>query len=86
MPIKRETTRPRRALDRSGWIEAAIDALAEQCVHEMRVEVLAKNFGVTKGSLCRLGAREEVKVAAVALQRMDADEHPRIARVAPFGV
>ena len=42
--------RPRAALDRSGWIEAAIEVLAEQGVQGMRIEVLAKNFGVTKGS------------------------------------
>lgn len=48
--MKPERTRPRAPLDRSGWIEAAIEVLAEQGVQGMRIEVLAKNFGVTKGS------------------------------------
>ena len=48
--MKLENARPRASLDRNGWVEAAIDMLAEQGVQGMRVEVLAKNFGVTKGS------------------------------------
>ena len=50
MTMKAEKSRPRAPLDRSGWIEAAIEVLAEQGVQGMRIEVLAKNFGVTKGS------------------------------------
>jgi len=50
MTMKAEKTRPRAPLDRSGWIEAAIEVLAEQGVQGMRIEVLAKNFGVTKDS------------------------------------
>ena len=43
--------RPNRTqLDRNDWIEAAIDVLADHGVAGLRVEVLAKNFGVTKGS------------------------------------
>lgn len=41
---------PRAQLDRKEWIEAAIDVLADQGVAGLRVEVLAKSFGVTKGS------------------------------------
>ncbi|SBT07321.1 Transcriptional regulator, TetR family [Candidatus Accumulibacter aalborgensis] len=48
--MRLEKRRPRAQLDRSEWVEAAIDVLAEQGVQGMRVEVLAKNFGVTKGS------------------------------------
>lgn len=48
--MKRLSTRPRAALDRNEWILAAIEVLAEQGVQGMRIEVLAKNFGVTKGS------------------------------------
>ena len=48
--MKPEKTRPRVPLDRNGWIEAAIEVLADQGVQGMRIEVLAKNFGVTKGS------------------------------------
>ncbi|MDX9706010.1 MAG: TetR/AcrR family transcriptional regulator [Azospira sp.] len=40
----------RTQLDRNDWIEGAIDILAEQGIAGLRVEVLAKNFGVTKGS------------------------------------
>jgi AcrR family transcriptional regulator len=48
--MKTEKTSARVRLDRDEWIEAAIDVLAEQGVQGMRIEVLAKNFGVTKGS------------------------------------
>ena len=48
--MRAEKTSARVTLDRNEWIEAAIDVLAEQGVQGMRIEVLAKNFGVTKGS------------------------------------
>ena len=48
--MKTEKTSARVRLDRDEWIEAAIDVLAEQGLQGMRIEVLAKNFGVTKGS------------------------------------
>lgn len=48
--MKSAGNRPRAALDRNEWVEAAIEMLAEQGVPGMRIEVLAKNFGVTKGS------------------------------------
>lgn len=40
----------RAQLDRNDWIEAAIDVLAKEGVGGLRVEVLAKTCGVTKGS------------------------------------
>lgn len=45
-----KTTKVRTQLDRSDWIEAAINVLADEGTDGLRVEVLAKNFGVTKGS------------------------------------
>lgn len=48
--MKHRNIRPRAALDRNEWVEAAIAVLAEQGVQGMRIEVLAKDFGVTKGS------------------------------------
>lgn len=48
--MKTDRTSSRISLDRHEWIEAAIDVLAEQGVQGMRIEVLAKSFGVTKGS------------------------------------
>ena len=45
-----EKAKPRTQLDRKEWIEAATEVLAEQGMEGMRVEVLAKSFGVTKGS------------------------------------
>ena len=48
--MRADKTSSRVPLDRHEWIEAAIDVLAEQGVQGMRIEVLAKNFGVTKGS------------------------------------
>lgn len=37
-------------LDASGWIKAALDVLADQGIDAVRVEPLAKQIGVTKGS------------------------------------
>lgn len=42
--------KPRTPLDRNDWIQAAIEVLADEGVDGLRVEVLAKAFGVTKGS------------------------------------
>lgn len=41
---------PRVQLDRQDWIEAATDVLAKEGVSGLRIEVLAKICGVTKGS------------------------------------
>ncbi len=41
---------PRIALDRDAWIKGAIAILAEHGAERLRVEVLAKRLGVTKGS------------------------------------
>ena len=54
-PVKISRKRTPRAntrtqLDRSNWIEAAIDALATSGLAGLRVEALAKHCGVTKGS------------------------------------
>jgi AcrR family transcriptional regulator len=46
-PAARKT---RTQLDRNEWIEAATSVLADHGMEGMRVEVLAKSFGVTKGS------------------------------------
>lgn len=47
---RRKMTTPRTQLDRGNWIESAIDVLAREGVAGLRVEVLAKRCGVTKGS------------------------------------
>ena len=44
------TKTPRTALDRDAWIKGAIAILAEHGPERLRVEVLAKRLGVTKGS------------------------------------
>jgi len=44
------TKTPRTALDRDAWIRGAVAVLAEHGVERLRVEVLAKRLGVTKGS------------------------------------
>jgi AcrR family transcriptional regulator len=41
---------PRTVLDRDAWIKGAIAILAEHGAERLRVEVLAKRLGVTKGS------------------------------------
>lgn len=47
---RRKLASPRTQLDRGNWIESAIDILAREGVSGLRVEVLAKRCGVTKGS------------------------------------
>lgn len=42
--------KPRTQLDRERWIDTAIDVLANEGISGLRVEVLAKKCGVTKGS------------------------------------
>lgn len=49
-PPKTPTSQPRTQLDRLRWIELATDVLSTEGVAGLRVEVLAKRFGVTKGS------------------------------------
>ena len=49
-PTRRKAAKPRIQLDRDRWIETAIDVLAGEGVGGLRVEVLAKRCGVTKGS------------------------------------
>jgi AcrR family transcriptional regulator len=45
-----EKTARRASLDRDAWIKGAIAVLSEEGVDGLRVEVLAKRLGVTKGS------------------------------------
>ncbi len=49
-PVRRKLASPRVQLDRENWIESAIDVLARDGVGGLRIEVLAKRCGVTKGS------------------------------------
>lgn len=49
-PVRRKLASPRTQLDRGNWIENAVDILARDGVGGLRVEVLAKHCGVTKGS------------------------------------
>lgn len=46
----RRVKTPRTQLDPDRWVEAAIDVLAREGIAGLRVEVLAKRCGVTKGS------------------------------------
>ncbi|MBI2312181.1 MAG: TetR/AcrR family transcriptional regulator [Betaproteobacteria bacterium] len=46
----KQESRPSPQLDRDAWIQAAFDSLADHGVDGLRVEVLAKRCGVTKGS------------------------------------
>lgn len=41
---------PKTQLDRNGWIDGAIEVLADEGVSGLRVETLARRLGVTKGS------------------------------------
>ena len=49
-PVRRKLASPRAQLVRGNWIESAIDVLARDGLGGLRIEVLAKRCGVTKGS------------------------------------
>ena len=49
-PARRKLASPRSQLDRENWIESGIDVLARDGLGGLRIEVLAKRCGVTKGS------------------------------------
>lgn len=48
--MENSLTKTRVQLDRSAWIQAATEVLAEEGISGLRVEVLAKRLKVTKGS------------------------------------
>jgi AcrR family transcriptional regulator len=48
MPKPRQAPAPR--FDREAWLEAALEVLARQGQAKLRVETLARQLGVTKGS------------------------------------
>ena len=50
LPARRKLASPRVQLDRENWIDGAIDVLAREGLSGLRIEVLAKRYGVTKGS------------------------------------
>ena len=47
---RRKMATPRTQLDRGHWIEGATEVLAREGIAGLRIEVLAKRCGVTKGS------------------------------------
>ncbi|UCV10622.1 TetR/AcrR family transcriptional regulator [Dechloromonas denitrificans] len=47
---RKKAVSPRTQLDPNNWVETAVDVLAREGVAGLRVEVLAKRCGVTKGS------------------------------------
>jgi AcrR family transcriptional regulator len=63
---------------RAKWIEAALAALARGGIEEVRVEVLAKDLGVTKGGFYRRFADRRALVDAM----LEAWAHGRIAAIA----
>lgn len=48
--MARTSTVRKDKLDRDAWVEAATDVLAEEGLSGVRVEVIAKRCGITKGS------------------------------------
>ena len=63
---KRTAQRPREgALDRAAWIKGALAALADEGHAGLRVELLAKRLGVTKGSFYWHFANRQNLVEAV---------------------
>ena len=49
-------------------------------------EPASGDVGADDAVMRRHGARQEIEIAAVAGQRMDADQDPRIARIPPFRI
>lgn len=48
--MKSRDVTPRQQLDRSAWVDAALEVLADEGAEGVRVESLAKRLAVTKGS------------------------------------
>lgn len=44
------TEAPREAMTREGWVEAATQVLVDQGIDHVRVDVLAQQLGITRGS------------------------------------
>ena len=67
---------PRTQLDRGNWIESANEVLARDGLSGLRVEVLAKRCGVTKGSFYwHFPTRDALLKAAIdRWERRDEDE------------
>ena len=63
---------------RTKWIDAGLDALARGGIEEVRVEVLAKDLGVTKGGFYRRFADRRALLAAI----LEAWAQGRIAAIA----
>ncbi len=63
---------------RAKWIEAGLAALARGGIEEVRVEVLAKDLGVTKGGFYRRFADRRALLTAM----LEAWAHGRIAAIA----
>jgi AcrR family transcriptional regulator len=49
-PRPTRRARPRKSLGREAWIEAALKALSSDGIAGVRVELLARRLGITKGS------------------------------------
>jgi AcrR family transcriptional regulator len=62
---------------RAKWIEAGLAALARGGIEEVRVEVLAKDLGVTKGGFYRRFADRRALLAAM----LEAWAHGRVAAI-----
>lgn len=71
----------RTVLDRDAWIKGAIAILAEGGAQRLRVEVLAKRLGVTKGSFYWHFSQRDALIEAALRRWEETDTHNLVARV-----
>lgn len=77
----RKKAAPRSQLDRGNWIESAIDVLAREGIAGLRVEVVAKRCGVTKGSFYWHFANRDALLEATLRRWEHADAEDLMAQV-----
>ncbi len=59
-------TDPQKSLDRAAWLDAALDTLFETGIEGVKVEILARRLGVTKGSFYwHFRDREDLRTSMV---------------------
>lgn len=74
LPAKIQTEKlkkPKGRLDSKAWISAALDALAKQGIEGVKIEAIARQLGVTKGSFYwHFKDREDLHDAMLKVWRM----------------
>ena len=85
MPRPRSATASdtRSSLNREQWVAAAVDLLVDGGIDQVRVDVLAKRLGVTRGSFYWLAIRDWARRDPLAQQAVDEADASRVSYIAP---